>query len=185
MTAMPRRARLTPDEKAAALELQAEVGTAEAARRLGIPEGTMASWVARAGQTIPATPAQAAARASIVATKLVTTADRKADLAARLIEDAEQVRRQLFAPTVERKVVTVSGGRHGESRVEIVDVQLPQPTFADQRNIMLTLSGLLDKALLLLGEATERVEKVTIDTTPRTPEVEQELAKVLALVRPA
>lgn len=43
------RTRYSPEQKAEALELLATVGKAEAARRTGIPPGTIASWGSRNG----------------------------------------------------------------------------------------------------------------------------------------
>lgn len=183
MQRMAPRTRHSQETKDEAIRLQAEVGTVEAARRLGLSTGTVAAWVSRAGQSIPATPAQAAARASITASVIANTAARRTQIAEALLEDADRLRQQLFAPTIRREVKVVSGGQMREGRVEIVDVELDQPTFADQRHIVASVTGLLDKALLMLGEATERVEQLT--ATPRTPEVEAEVAKVLSIVKAA
>lgn len=57
--------RCTPQQKAEALRLLAEVGKAEAARRTGIPAGTIASWGVRNGVTSP--PVEAIAKANEVA----------------------------------------------------------------------------------------------------------------------
>lgn len=71
--------------KAEALQLLAEVGKAEASRRTGIPEGTIASWGARNGVAyIPGEPAtiveqkqQLVNKLLPLAAKLVTTLERR------------------------------------------------------------------------------------------------------------
>ena len=90
------RVRRTAVEKAAALELLATVGLGEAARRTGIPQGTIASWGSRSSVRAPAAEVTAVAVAAhivaweekrtAVANKLGTVADRAAD---RLLEKLE------------------------------------------------------------------------------------------------
>jgi transposase-like protein len=177
---MGRPPKYTEAEKAEALALVAEVGQGEAARRLGIPHGTLASWAHRAGVTAP----DSTGTASMVAINVADTAARREQLASALIEDADRLRQQLFAPCVDQVVKTENRGV-GISRAVIVEVQRDQPTFADQRHIVASITGLLDKALVMLGEATARVEQLTGEVGPRTPEVEAEVAKVLSVVRAA
>ena len=75
------------------------------------------------------------------------------------------MRQQLFAPCVDQVVKTVGVGQ-GYSRAVTVEVQREQPTFADQRHIVASITGLLDKALVMLGEATARVEQLTGEAKP-------------------
>jgi transposase-like protein len=177
---MGRPAKYTDEQKAEALAIVAEHGQGEAARRTGIPFGTIGSWANRAGIRAPDSTATAVKTAHAIA----ANADRKTTLAHQLIEDADRLRQQLFAPCVDQVVKTENRGV-GISRAVIVEVHREQPTFADQRHIVASITGLLDKALVMLGEATARVEQLTGEIGPRTPEVEAEVAKVLSVVRAA
>ena len=152
----------------------AEVGQSETARLTGIPHGTIASWAKRSGVTSP----EPGLIMKAALANQASWATRKVELAHRLTDDLERLRQQLFAPTVERKVVVVSDGATLGSHAEIVDVERDAPTHADQKAIMTTLAIGVDKVLLMLGEATERIETLP---PQRTPEIEQELAKVIEL----
>jgi transposase-like protein len=143
----------TDAEKANALSLYVDHGTAEAARQTGIAKGTIAAWASRAGvATLAPENLQAATEM-----KLLDMDARKAELAADLMGDVQRLRAQLFAPCKIRKVVTLSGGDR-PATAEIVDVNLDQPTFVDQRAIMTTLAIAVDKIQILTGAATERID---------------------------
>lgn len=167
--------RCTKTQRAEAVALAVEVGPAEAARRLGLNPNTLRSWMARDGQheatdegremTIRATEA-----------KLVSVAERKAQLASDLLDDCQRLRAQLFAPCVERKAM--SGG--AMRLAEVVEIEHTQPPFSDQRQIMTSLAIAVDKVQILTGEATERIETLVAE---RRPEAEEQIAQVLALVQ--
>jgi hypothetical protein len=165
----------TADQKQRALDLAQQLGSCEAARQTGIPEGTIAAWRNRAGA--PPTDVLASRAASNQALQL-SVAERKARLVANLLGDVERLRGQLFAPTVEKKALTVSDGHLNGAHVEIVDVAYDEPTFPDKRALMTTIAIAVDKILLLSGEATQRTE--TIDRMERSA-IEEKLAKVLHL----
>ena len=171
----------TPEQRNEALRLYAEVGKAEAHRITGIPAGTIASWAARHQVTAP--DADAHARA-IAATK-ASVAERKAELAEQMLDDARTVLAQLHQPVVERVVKVISDGKDLGSHAEIVDVHLERPSPADQERIARTVATLVDKVQLLTGEATSRVEQSITAAPERTPEQEAEMARVLQLVQPA
>lgn len=79
-----RSSQYSPSAKAEALQLLAEVGKAEASKRTGIPEGTIASWGARNGVTFrPDSPTTVAERKSELVLKLLP-------LAAKLVDRLEQ-----------------------------------------------------------------------------------------------
>lgn len=166
---MARRA-YTDDERAAALELYVEHGAAETARRTGIPDGTLQSWAHRAGLKSVATETTAVA----VEAAMVSLAERKATLASDLLADAQKLRAQLFAPTTTRKPMTVSDGAHLGSHVEVVDVDLDQPTFAEQTRIMTSIAIAIDKVQILTGQATEITEHRHVD------QVDAELQRLTA-----
>lgn len=175
---MPRR-RWTDEQRDQALALVAEVGTSEAARRTGVPIGTIGSWAHRAGVTAPDVDTTAAKTAARVA----TTAERRARLAENLLGDLEIIRERLTAPMTERVVRTVSLGNNAGSETEIVDVELDMPKPADQRALMAAITAGLDAIQVALGEATERIELLTSEPPERTPEAEADVAQVLELVR--
>lgn len=165
----------TAEQKAEALRLYAEVGAGEAARRTGIPQPTISSWARRNGVQCGA-PARIAA--AVEASKLSMEA-RKAKLADDLMDDIQRVRGQLFAPCVERKPVVVSDGARIGSHVEIIDVDLSQPSFSEQKAIMTTIAIAVDKVQILTGEATERVDHVGLPV--EREKAETELATILEL----
>lgn len=139
-------------QRAEALRLFYEVGASEASRRCGIPVATISSWARRQLQTpdVSFRPAP---------TSTGTIAERKGALVLGMLSDIERLREQLFAPTVERKAMVVSDGAKEGSHIEVADVRLTQPTFADQNRIVASLTTLLDKVLLLSGDATARIEQ--------------------------
>lgn len=166
----------TDEQKARALELYQTDGPTEAGRQTGIDKSTITRWAKDAGLSTLGTEKTRAATEA----RIASTADRKARLAADLLDDLERLRLQLFEPCVERKAMAISGGMHEPGRVEIVDIDRDQPTFVEQKQIMTTLAIGVDKVLLMTGEATARIESGPMPD--RTPEQEQELAKVLDLV---
>lgn len=151
---MPRQP-WTPEQKAEALALMAQVGKAEASRRTGIPTGTIGAWANRAGVTN----ADPEGRAAYTAAANMAWAERRAILADMLGETAQKAAERLL-------------------------VLLDDPE-AKIDQVARALAVVVDRASLLAGEATQRVENVATDAAPRTPEVEAEVAKVLSIVRAA
>jgi len=152
----------TPEQKTEALQLYAEHGRNEAARQTGIPSGTIASWASRNDVHGPM-PEEVAKRS---ATAVAGVAGRKAQLASNLLDDIERIRTQLFAPVVEKKAMTVSQGHTLGSQIEIAEVELNRPTAGDQKLMMTAIAIGVDKVLLLLGEATERIEQLDRGADP-------------------
>jgi len=138
-----------PEQKAEALRLVAEVGTQEAARRTGIPFGTVSSWARRSGVHSP----NAATIAVAVEVAAVRWAERRVILGEELGRAAGLATRRMTERLEADKTTGV-------------------------RDLAATVAVLVDKAQLLTGGATARTE-----TAPpqRTPEIEQELAKVIEL----
>jgi transposase-like protein len=118
----------TDEQRAEALALYADVGVSEAARRTGIPAGTIASWANRAGIQPEA---NENLRAAVEARRL-TWAERKTALATRLGEIADQAAEQLAAKIAANEL---SG-----------------------RDLIAALTALIDRTQLLTGEATARTE---------------------------
>lgn len=122
------RATYTPSQKAEALRLLAEVGKAEAARRSGIPAGTIAAWGSRTGVSAPTPEAM---RPQVEARQLAWT---------------------------ERKVAIASGlGEAAQLAVEELTTRIRNKTIGD-RELIAALTALVDRAQLLTGEATSRTE---------------------------
>lgn len=153
------RTRYDDATKAEALAAYVEHGPAEASRITGIAMGTIASWASRAGVQSVATENKVVR----VDGALASLAELKAQLARDLLEDTQRLRGQLYAPCTARKVVVVSDGARDGAHVEIVDVDLTQPSFTDQRAIMTTIAIAVDKVQILTGQATEITEHRHID----------------------
>ena len=166
----------TADEKARARAIYEADGLAASVDRTGIPKGTISGWVTRERWKTHHPEKTRAA----TATKLAEVDSRRADLALGLMDDIARLRDQLFAPCVERKVVTLAGSRYETGTWEVVDIDRDQPTFAEQRSIITSVAIAVDKVQVLTGEATQRIEHK--GSPERTPEQERELAKVLHLV---
>lgn len=166
----------THEQRDEALRLLAEVGKAEAARRTGIPAGTIASWGARAGVTAPSAEAQRPA----LEAKAISVAERKTRLAERMLTEAEAMIGQLHARTVERKPLVVSDGAREGSHVEIAEVVYDRPPTADQKRIVEAVAILVDKIQLLTGDATARIDSTGAGTEqparPKLVSVVEQLA---------
>jgi hypothetical protein len=107
-------------------------------------------------------------------------AARRADLLDELVDDLFRIKAQLFAPSTRREVKVVGQGE-GRQDVEIIDVHTPLPPVADQKAIAVTFAVLMDKTLLLAGEATSRAETGPIadreTATAMVQKVRDELAE--------
>lgn len=126
---MQPRNRHDPDTKAEALRLVAEVGPCEAARRLGIPEGTVKSWARRAGISSP----NGEQTAKAVATASVAWAVRRAALVDEM-------------------------GRAATKAVARLNERLDGDTTTGLRDLAVSAAVMIDKAQLLSGQATGRTE---------------------------
>lgn len=150
---MSERRAYTDDERTAALAMYAEAGPTAVEAELGIPKATVASWARRAGvHTVRAENARARNEA-----RSADLEQRRLDLALGLFDDIAALRSQLFAPCVVRKPMSV-GIERGVTEIEIIDIELDQPTFAEQTKIMTSVGIAVDKAQLLTGQATSRIE---------------------------
>lgn len=125
------RQRWTPEQKADALRLLAEHGKAEAARRTGIPAGTIASWGVRCHVAAP-TPE---ALRPVVEARQIAWAHRKLDFGERL--------------------ATLAG-----KAADALEERLDNRVATGIRDHAATIALLVDKAQLLTGGATSRDEVV-------------------------
>lgn len=172
---MGRPSQYSAQQRQTALDLYAEHGPAEAARRVGIPKATIASWARRDGLQTDAPPPNLVKAVEAAA---LSNAKKRELLAAGLYEDALKLRQQIFASCVEIKVVTISGGMHDSGRVETVYTDLPQPRFGDQLTIIKAVDGAAKTANLLLGEATSRPD--IADVEARRKQLEEKLDEFTA-----
>lgn len=83
--------------------------------------------------------------------------DKKAELAGKAGDAAERILAQVFAAHVVKDVKTVGLGG-GVQDLRMVEIQLTEPTPADKKALATVFGILVDKASLLSGDATERVE---------------------------
>lgn len=140
------------------------MGHAEAARRTGVPLGTVASWASRAGVQAPDAEVMSAA----IAAKGATIAQRKQALAERMLTEAESMIRQLHHRAVERKALVVSDGYGKGSHVEVAEVVYERPPTGDQKRIVESVAILVAQVQLLTGEATSRPELVGAEPAERS-----------------
>jgi|GEM_PF-3464446 len=106
-------------------------------------------------------------------------AEEKDRIVSDLVATVDGLVAQVFAPAV-RKEVKVVGQGEGVSDVQIVDVELPQPTAADQKAMVTSAAILIDKIQLVTGEATSRNENGPIDRAAlqaRAAQIRDELAE--------
>lgn len=170
----------TAEEREQALDLAEAVGYAAAHERTAVPINTLRSWAARAGRTITvkgASTPRGRETVAAVETALLSMVERKAALAEGLMDDIVRLRADLFAPTIERKAMAAGQMR----QVEIVEIEHATTTAAERRTTIQAITGAIEAVQLLTGEATERIAAVV----ERRPEIEQELAQVIELVREA
>lgn len=147
----------TPEEKAKALELYVEHGAAEASRMTGITAGTLRQWAHRSGVTVTrAEQTRAAVEAAVL-----TREARRAQMADKLLEDAERLRQQLWSPAkVHHWGTTSERSRDGTTvtSTEFMEHTIDQPVYSDQRQIMTAMAIAVDKSFVLAGDSVERQE---------------------------
>lgn len=119
------------EDRQRAITLAQEVGKAEAARQLGMPAGTIASWLHRSGISLT-TPQALEQMRPAVERKMMLTAERKAVLADHLADLAYRATAQLAAK-IDADVVSA-------------------------RDLVAALTAAVDRLQLLTGEATQRTE---------------------------
>ena len=104
---------------------------------------------------------------------------RKAQLANKMADGAELLLSQMFSPQVIKDVRPVGMGG-GVQEVRMIEYTLPEPSPADKKHLATTLGILLDKSLLLTGEATSRSENVQLNgdqAKTRLEHIRDELAE--------
>ena len=148
--------RWTDEQRTEALQLLSEVGKREAARRTGIPEGTIASWGVRRGVRAP----MPEKLVDMHLRRNLSLSERKRKLADSLLDKAEAFVTQLDASVVEKVVKVVPQGGGAGSVTEVVEVRYGKPPTADAKRIVESIGVLVDKIQLLTGDVTARTELV-------------------------
>jgi hypothetical protein len=135
---------LTDDERTRIIDLARQgVARNEIARQVGRSVGTVTRTAHAAGCTFDRSATKIATAALVADAKAL-----RAQLRVQLLDDARRLREQLWESAVERKAMTVSRGG-GVSAVEIIDLYLDQPTFADKQRIMTAAAIAIDKSIAL------------------------------------
>lgn len=151
-------------------ELDGRVSTAWVsitARNEGWTKGLLPPDVVEAGESqiyesANATPDEMSANTSkMTEVQLRRWAEQKAALAAKLGAGAERIFEQMFTRHVVKEVKTVGMGG-GVQDLRMVEVVLAEPSPADKKHLATTLAILVDKASLLSGDATQRVESSSL-----------------------
>jgi hypothetical protein len=119
------------------------MGRNEISRQTGIHQRRVSAIAESLGLTFVRSPHVAAAAQA----KVIDAKARRAALALRLLEDAERMRQQLFAPTVTFNI----GGKDNV----YTEHPIPQPTFRDQQSIMAAVGLAIDRAVKLDDRADE------------------------------
>lgn len=144
------RLRWTDEERAEAIRLYEKVGPAEAARRTGIPLGTVKSLAKRAGVATGCIPSLVAA----TTVAALTLKDRRQRFAVALQDQAEKFLDHLWAPSTSFHWGTVSeqDGEVTTTRTQFMEHTLERPTFGDQKAIMSTICMAVDRSMKLTGD---------------------------------
>lgn len=136
---------ITDDDRAAVKRLHGE----------GRPRNVIAREIGRSGSTVSKIATELGLSFDRAETTAVATAARSADLASRRVhlaeklhDDAERLREQLWAPCI-------TGAFGGKDNVWS-QVSLPQPLFADQRQILSAVGIAVDRSLKLVPPRDEQ-----------------------------
>lgn len=106
-------------------------------------------------------------------------ASHKADLADEFGERIQQLLARAFAPCVLKEIKVVPGPQGAGSKVQLVEVPLNLPSPADQVKLLTGVAILVDKASLLSGDATSRVETAKLnpgEVTDRLKHIRDDLS---------
>lgn len=106
--------------------------------------------------------------------------DEKDRIASRLIGLADRLIDEVTAPHEMIDIKVLGGGKDSAATVETVRTQIPSPVPADKQRLVTSAAIVLDKLLLLSGEATSRSEQIGADRdalTERAKQLRDELAE--------
>lgn len=135
---------ITDTERQAIIATLRDTGNVrETARRHGRSVGSVSRIAKDADVSVDRSATKTATEA-----RWADMAAKRAQLASDLLDDAARLRQQLWQPAVERKALVVKdSGEFAGSHVEIVDVHLDEPTFADKQRIMTMAAIAIDKSI--------------------------------------
>lgn len=145
------RTTYTPEQKAEALHLLAEVGKAEAARRTGIPSGTIAAWGHRCRVSAPL---PEALRPQVEA-RQISLAQRRAALGEKFLTKAEELIELVDAKTsaIDRK----RGIEAARVAAETAQLLTGEPT----SRVSATLGTDQERALAIVRQLDERRQQAS------------------------
>lgn len=106
-------------------------------------------------------------------------AQRKVEMADRMASKVDVLLDQMFGQHVVKEIKLVGMGG-GIQEVKLVEVQLNEPSPADKKHLATTMAILVDKASLLMGDATSRVETAKLrpeEVTDRLKHYRNEVAE--------
>lgn len=124
-----------------------------------LPADVVAAGEAQIFESANASPEEMAVNTSKMSeVQLRRWQDRKAELAGKAGDAAERILEQVFSPHTVKDVKTVMLPKGLGQDLRMVEVHLDEPTPADKRALATVFGILVDKASLLSGDATQRVE---------------------------
>lgn len=88
--------------------------------------------------------------------------ERKAEIADQLADGVVRLYGQMFSPHVLKEAKLRNVG-DGVQKLEIVEIPMSEPSPADKKHLATALAILVDKASLLVGDATSRVETASLN----------------------
>lgn len=109
-------------------------------------------------------------------------AERKAAIADQLADGVLRLYGQMFSPHV-LKEAKLRGVGDGVQLLEIIEIPMSEPSPADKKHLATALAILVDKASLLVGDATSRVETASLtpaQSSDRLEHIASEFNKRLA-----
>lgn len=109
-------------------------------------------------------------------------AERKAAIADQLADGVLRLYGQMFSPHV-LKEAKLRGVGDGVQKLEIIEIPMSEPSPADKKHLATALAILVDKASLLVGDATSRVETASLtpaQSSDRLEHIASEFNKRLA-----
>ncbi len=121
---------------------------------------TLSRWARDAGIDVVQLATDKTARARQVLEAV--TAEKRADLAAGLLADAQRLRTQLFAPVVEKRAMAIAVGGDMGQEIEVAEVPLDRPTPTDQVKIMTAVAIAVDK-IQNKGKINRRIRLVLLN----------------------
>lgn len=123
-------------------------------RRMALAEG----WTQGEVKSTSTLEERRAATAAATAANQLKWAEKKDDVVSDLIATTQRLVEQVFEPTLRKEVKVVAGGEGAGSYVEVVEVDMDEPSAAEKKALVTSAAILIDKLQLLTGEATSRSE---------------------------